>query len=126
MDEIVGGQEVDAVVVPRLFLAETFGHRVVHVGGNHQVAATVVLTADVGIARTAFNTGMLHGTEHAVAVQQVMIMQTVATEGIGRPLALIAHVTEQIAVIAHLQVAGSLTQSGLRGPAGYRHSDNRQ
>ena len=69
VQQVVARQQVDAVVVPGLFLAQAFLGTHVHVGAHHEVAAQVVLAAQVGVARGAFDAGHTGVAEHGVAVQ---------------------------------------------------------
>ena len=71
-----------------------------HIGGNHDVTLAIVHAGDVGIAGTAFDTGVLFWIEDWVATIDVLIVVTITRNGIGCPLTLIAHVTVEITVIA--------------------------
>ena len=72
---------------------------------HHQIARTVVLPTDIGIARSTLDTGMLGIAEDGVAIEQVLIMKTVTTQGVSSPCTpTIVHMTIQIAVVAFLKV----------------------
>ena len=106
VQQVVARQQVDAVVVPGLFLAQAFLGTHVHVGAHHEVAAQVVLAAQVGIARGALDAGHTGVAEHGVAVQQVVVVQTVAAQRIGGPGAsAVVHVAVEITVVAGLWIA---------------------
>ena len=106
MDEVIAGQQVDTVVIPRLLLSQTLLRTHIHIGADHQKAFPVMLATDIGIARSPFDTGVLGIAEDRVAIEQVVIVEAVATEGVGRPSpTLLVHVTIEVAIAAFLQVA---------------------
>ena len=99
VDEVITRQEVDAIVEPRAALAVT------HVRGHHQIALLPVRpAAHVCIPLSSFDEGMLFGVHDGLATIQVMIMQTVAAQGVCRKLALVAHVAVEIAIRTPLHV----------------------
>ncbi len=96
--QVVARVQVYSVVVPLAALSHA------HVRGHHQIARPVILAADIGIARAAFDACMFRGREDGVAVYQVVKVQTVAAQRICRPFSAIAHMAVQIAVVSFLQV----------------------
>ena len=80
--------------------------------------------ANIGIARAALDAGMLGWRKDAVAPYHILIVQTVAAQGIGRPLAPVAHVAEEVAIVAHLRILGHQLQ-GSHG-AGERERTRQQ
>ena len=106
MDEVVAHEQFYAVVVPFGLLLQVLETAHVHVRTYHQVAAAVVLAADVGIASGSLNAGMFVVAEDGVAVQQVVVVPAVAAQCIGRPCpAAVVHVTIQVSVVTRLVVA---------------------
>ena len=105
VNEVVGAQQCDAIVVPlRLFL-QLFESPHVHVGTEHEVARAVVTTEDVGIAGSPLDACMLSIAEDGVATKQVVVVQSVATQRISRPRpSVTVHVAVEITIIAHLRV----------------------
>ena len=97
MDEIVGCQEINAVVVPFVRLGDA------HIGGNHEESAVVVATGDKGIAGTSLDGGDVVGVEHGHPIEDVLIVQTVPAHGIGRPFTSVAHVAVE-PMVTNLQV----------------------
>ena len=93
-------------VVSSMKEIDAVGHRVVHVSSHHEVALAVGSTADVGITLTALDACMLFWVHDGASSHHVLVVITVAADGIGRPLSAVAHVTVQIAVVALLQVLG--------------------
>ena len=106
VNQVVATQQVDTVVIPSLYLTQAVAGTYVHIGAYHQITFAIVLTTDVSIACGAFDTGMLSIAEDRVAVQQVVIMKTIATQGIGCPCApMIVHVTIQESIVTFLQIS---------------------
>ena len=117
VNQVVTHQQVNAVVVPLGLLLQVLEAPHIHVGTHHQVARAVVLATDEGIAGGSLNAGHLVVAEDAVAIQQVVVVQSVAAQCIGCPGAsLIVHVAIQVAVVATLQVSLLL---GLRTAEGH-------
>lgn len=68
--------------------------------GHHQVAAAIMLATDVGIMRAAFDGRFFGGAEDGIAAQKVVILLSVAAQGVGSPLSATAHVAIEITVIS--------------------------
>ena len=92
MYEVVRGEQVDAVVVPRLLLAQCLCLRIVHVSCHHEVAFAVVAAADVRVARAALDACQFGGGEDAVTPYDVLPILSVLADCEGSPLSAVAHV----------------------------------
>ena len=105
MDQVIARQEINTVVIPGLNLPKPFPGAYVHIRTDHQITSAVVLPTDIGITRSTLDTGHLGITEHRVALEQVVIMKAIATQGIGCPRTpTIVHVTIQITIVTFLQI----------------------
>ena len=102
--EVLALQQVDAIIVPPVRTAHT------HVGCHHQIAFSVMFSANICVSRTTFYTREKGGTEYRITAQYVLIMQSVAAHGIGRPLTFVAHVAIEIAIRAFLKVLRKTTE----------------
>ncbi len=99
MYELIALQEVDAVVEPCAALAIT------HVGSHHEIPfAAVGLAADIGVTLSTLDEGILLWIHDSLAFKKVMVMKTVAREGISCKFAIVAHVAIEIAIVAFLQI----------------------
>ena len=106
MQQIVATQQTDAIVIPLGLFLQVAESAHIHVGTQHQIAAAIMFAEDVGIAGGSLYTGMLGIAEYRVAIQQIVVVKTVATECVGRPSpSTIVHVAEQVSVIAFLIIA---------------------
>ena len=104
--QVVAHQQVDAIVVPLCLLLQVLESANVHVRAHHQIAASVVFPTDEGIARSALDTGMFVVAEDGVAVQQVVVVETVAAQCVGCPCpSAVVHVAVQVTIVTLLQVA---------------------
>ena len=105
VQQVIAAQQVYAVVVPLGLLLQPLEGTHVHIGTEHQIARAVVLAEDVGITCSPLDAGMFAVAEYGVAVQQVVVVHAVSTQGIGRPgTSPVVHVTVQIAVVTLLEV----------------------
>ena len=105
MYQVVRAQQINAVVVPLCLFLQILKAPHIHVGSNHQIARAIVLATNIGVACGSFNLCHLIIAEDAVTIQQVVVMETVSAQRIGRPSAsMIIHVTIEVAIVASLQI----------------------
>ena len=76
-------------VVSSMKEIDAVGHRVVHVGGHHQVSRSVNLATDICITCASLDLGHLEGREDGVTAKQVVVMQSIARKGICGPLSVV-------------------------------------
>ena len=106
MYQIVAAQKTDTIVGPFGFLLQVFKSPNVHIRTEHQIAGAIVLPEQIGIARSTLDACMFEVTEDGVAIQQIVVVEAVATECIGCPCSsLVVHVAEQIAIVSLLTIA---------------------
>ena len=105
MNQVVAGEQINAVVIPRSHFPQSFFGSYIHIRADHQIARAIMLTTDIGITRGSLDTGMLSVTKDRIACQQIVIVKPVATQRISRPGApTIVHMTIQITIVALLQI----------------------
>ena len=93
MNKIVARQEIDTIIIPRLFFSQTLFCANIHIRTHHQIALPVMLTTDIGITCGTFDTGMLSIAEDRVSPQKVFIVKAVTTQCVSCPCtAVIVHV----------------------------------
>ena len=92
MNQVVGLQQVDAVVVPLVRLAHA------HVGADHHIALAIPCTGDESIALSTLDAGVFLGIHDSFATKDVLIVHAVAAHCIGCVLATVAHVAIQVAI----------------------------
>ena len=88
-----------------------------HVRVHHHVTLSVVGTSDISISLSALDTSMNLGVHDRISLVDVLVVVTVATQRVGSPFTLVAHVAIQVTII-------SLHHVLCRGSQGRHHANS--